>query len=188
MSLASTITKPTGQVLDPTAILQALGIRQNMRLADFGCGHGHFVFPAARLVGERGSVFAIDLQHELLEAVDHEAKDKGLMNVRPVWADLEVVGSTKIPDAVVDMVFLINNHVDSTAQSKMFGEAVRILKPGGKCVVIDWLDGNTIPFAPAVAERVAKTDSIKNAHRAGLVLFDEFRPGRYHYGLRFAKP
>lgn len=177
----------TQQTFDPLAILKSVGVGPTTRVADFGCGHGHFVFPAAKLVGERGSVFAIDLQHELLLAIESRAKTEGLMNIKTIWADLEKIGSTKIPDESVDIVLLVNNHIDSMAQQKMLREAVRIAKSGGAILIIDWLGGNTIPLAPAVTERVAKEAAIVNAQGAGLFFVDEFSPSRYHYGLIFHK-
>lgn len=189
MTAAQTIAPPTHTAisLDPLDVLHAVGVSAGMRVADFGCGHGHFVFPAAKLVGERGSVFAIDLQSDLVHAIASRAQTEGLMQVKPIWADLEQRGSTHLPDGVVDMVLIINNHINAEAQQKMLREAVRILKSGGECVVIDWLTSNAVPFAPAIVERVEKNAAIINAHTAGLQVVDEFRPSRYHYGLRFKK-
>ncbi len=181
------ITPNNGTVLDPLNVLKACGVHTGMRIADFGCGHGHFVIPAAKLVGNRGSVYAIDLQHELVKTIESNAKSASLINIEPIWADLEVLGATKIPNNVLDVVLLINNHVDAAVQRKMLREAVRVLRQGGQIFLFDWLDGNTVPFAPAITERVPKETAIANAQALGLRLVDEFRPSRYHYGLRLQK-
>lgn len=181
------MTANTGKVLDPLEILKACGVHPGMRIADFGCGHGHFVYPAAKLVGDRGSVYAVDVQHDLLHTVESQAKSMGLLNIESVWADLEVLGATKIPNNLLDIVLLVNNHIGNEVQQKMLREAVRILRPGGYVLLIDWLSGNTVPFAPAISERVAKEDSLAHAHALGMRFIDEFRPSRYHYGLRLQK-
>lgn len=181
------VTPLTGKVLDPLLVLKACGIHPGMRVADFGCGHGHFVIPAAELVGARGSVYAVDLQHELLKTIESQAKSAGLLNIEPIWADLEVLGATKIPNNLLDVVLFMNNHVDAEVQRKMLREAVRVLRQGGHVYLVDWLDGNTVPFAPAISERVPKETSIANAQTLGLHVVDEFRPSRYHYGLRLQK-
>lgn len=182
-----TITASTGKVIDPLAVLQACGLHPGMRVADFGCGHGHFSIPAAHIVGQRGSVYAIDLQHDLLKTVESFAKSESLANVEPVWADLEELGSTKIPNGLMDAVLMISNHINSETQHNMMREAARVLKKGGHVYLVEWLGGNTVPFAPAIAERVSKEATIANAHNVGLSVVDEFRPGRYHYGLRLQK-
>jgi ubiquinone/menaquinone biosynthesis C-methylase UbiE len=181
------LTPHNGKIFDPLEVLKACGIHAGMRVADFGCGHGHFVYPTAELVGNRGSVYAVDLQHELLGAIENHAKTLGLLNIELVWADLEALGATKIPNNLLDVVLLVNNHIDSTVQQKMLREAVRVLRPGGQVLLIDWLDGNTIPFAPAISERVKKEISLANAQSLGMRFIDEFRPSRYHYGLRLQK-
>lgn len=183
----TSVTSLTGKVLDPLAVLQHVGVSSGMKIADFGCGHGHFIYPAAQLVGPRGSVYAVDLQHELLHALESQAKSQGIINVRTVWADLEKFSSTKIPNGIIDVVLLVNNHVDAATQAKFLREAVRILKRGGTVVLIDWLGGNTVPFAPAIVEQVSKETALVQAAALGLTLVDEFRPGRYHYGLRLQK-
>lgn len=181
------VTANNGKIFDPLQVLKACGIHAGMRIADFGSGHGHFVIPAAELVGSRGSVYAVDLQHELLQTIESQAKSSGLLNIEPVWADLEVLGATKIPNNLLDVVLLMNNHVDGIVQQKMLREAVRVLRSGGFVYLVDWLDGNTVPFAPAISQRVSKETSLANAQSLGMKFVDEFRPSRYHYGLRLQK-
>lgn len=181
------VTAHNGKIFDPLQVLKACGVHAGMRIADFGSGHGHFAIPAAELVGSRGSVYAVDLQHELLHSIESQAKSLGLLNIETVWADLEVLGSTKIPNSLLDVVLLVNNHIDGAVQQKMLREAVRILRHGGFVYLVDWLGGNTVPFAPAIAQRVSKETSIANAQSLGMKFIDEFRPSRYHYGLRLQK-
>jgi ubiquinone/menaquinone biosynthesis C-methylase UbiE len=171
----------------PLEVLKALGIKEKDRVADFGAGTGHFTFAAAQIVGEKGLVYAIEMQESLVTAITHEAQSHSLHNVHAVHADASVVGATKIPPHVLDVVLLINNHVSKKIQHDMLKEAVRITKSMGEIVVIDWLGGATVPFAPAITDRVSKADTIQNAQHEGLYVVDEFRPGRYHYGLRFRK-
>ncbi|MCX6780637.1 MAG: class I SAM-dependent methyltransferase [Candidatus Magasanikbacteria bacterium] len=180
-------TPHTGAVLDPISVLKSCGIRAGMRIADFGSGRGHFALPAAKMVGPRGSVYAVDLQKELVHALDSQAKFSGLENVSSVWADLEEYNTTKIPSNLLDVVLLISNHVSAEAQMKMMREAGRVLKKGALLIIVDWLPGNTIPFPQKSLTRIPKEVAIANAQTVGFQFVDEFRPGRYHYGLRFQK-
>ncbi len=184
--LSQKLITPLGRTsLDPRAILKHCGIRGGQHVADFGCGHGHFTLAASSLVGPRGKVFAVDIQSELLFAVQNEAAAHGHFNVHTIHADLEKFGSTKIVNHSVDMVLVANNHIDAHTLSKFFSEAVRVLKRGSTLVVLDWLPGNTVPYAPAIDDQVSRETAISLATGMGLHVIDEFRAGRYHYGVRF---
>ncbi len=183
-----TFTPIGGKVLDPQRILRAVGVSRGMSVGDFGCGHnGHFVFPAARLVGTDGYVHAVDIQSNVAQTIDSLAKSDGLTNIFSIVADAEKMGATKIPASTLDIVLLINNQVDAVAHNNMLREALRAVRAAGHIIVIDWLGGNTVPFAPAIEERVDKDVVLRSAQGLGLRFVDEFRPGRYHYGLRFQK-
>ena len=185
--LRQSLTVSAEKVLDPHDVLIGCGLQSGMHIADFGCGNGQFTIPAAHIVGARGSVRAIDLNADVLRGVDSQAKSDGLANVEIITADLENYGSTNIAEGILDAVLMISNHSNSEAQHNMMREASRILKKGGKIFLIEWLDGNTIPFAPAISARVSRETTIVNANSLGLTVVDEFRPGRYHDGLKLQK-
>ena len=54
--------------LHPSIASQYLEILPGMRIADFGCGSGHWTIILARAVGPSGKVFAVDVQETALEA------------------------------------------------------------------------------------------------------------------------
>ncbi|MCG8512085.1 MAG: class I SAM-dependent methyltransferase [Rhodospirillales bacterium] len=56
-------------------------VRTGMRAADFGCGFGHFALGMARLVGDAGRVYAIDLQKQMLAKTMKRARKQGLSHV-----------------------------------------------------------------------------------------------------------
>ena len=53
-------------------------IKPGMRVMDVGCGAGFAAVGLAEMVGEKGAVFAVDLQPEMLDMVKNRARDKGL--------------------------------------------------------------------------------------------------------------
>lgn len=177
----------SGQVIKPTEVVGSLALQPGMRAADFGCGHGHFTYAAARAVGATGVIYAVDLDKELVEAIGSEARSEGLPQIKPVWADLEIVGASKISDNSLDMVFILNSRITAETQYKIFAEAARVLRAGGQLAIIDWLEGGTVPHSEAVPLRVSKERTLANAAAQHFNLVDEFRPGQYHYGLKFAK-
>jgi ubiquinone/menaquinone biosynthesis C-methylase UbiE len=172
-----------GELLKPREILEAAGLTEGMTAADMGCGtQGHFVFAAARIVGERGKVYGVDILKSALSGVESQAKLQNAKNVETVWSDIEVYGATKIADASLDMVMLINN----LPKEAMLREATRLIKPGGRLLVVDWKSA-AAPFGPPSKDRVSP-ETIKNiAANFGLKLEKEWSAGEYHFALTFFK-
>ena len=177
----------TAQLLDPAKILQEGGIKQGETAADFGCGAiGHFVFPAARMVGATGKVYAIDIQKGVLSAIESRARLENLGNVEPLWADMERPGGVRVPDATFDLSLVINNLFMVKASDLMAEEVRRTTKVGGRLVVIDWAQTAT-PVGPAVQERVPPSLAKDLFVKHGFTLDHEFIPGSYHWGLVFKR-
>ncbi len=66
------------QFIKPETILKQIGLQGGMQVADLGCGAGYFALPAARLVGSRGKVYAVDVQKSALAQVRKEAQSQGM--------------------------------------------------------------------------------------------------------------
>lgn len=172
--------------IKPIEALESMGLAQGMIIADLGCGGGYMTLPSATIVGKGGHVFAVDIQKPVLADIESKAKLDGLDNITTVWADLEVVGSTKIQDNYCDIALLANTMYQSTQPIKMLEEAKRIIKPEGKIVVIDWTKSD-IPFGPDVNKRIAKTTIFELASRLSLKTAGEFEVGKFHFGLWLTK-
>jgi ubiquinone/menaquinone biosynthesis C-methylase UbiE len=127
--------------LDTQRIVSSLGVVQGQHVADFGCGSGFFTVAFARAVGPTGRVTALDVMQEPLDAVAARAEAEGLANIVPVRANLEVPGNTKLADQSQDLVLLANVLFQSSQREAILQEAVRVLRPGGRIVVIDWRQG-----------------------------------------------
>ena len=174
-------------MLDPNVILQKAGVREKMLVADLGCGAvGHFVFPAARLVGANGKVYAVDVQKTVLENIEKRADLENFKNITAVWSDLERYGAAQIESGSLDMAFLINTLFQNKDRAMVLKEATRLLKVGGKLVVVDWLLTNA-PFGPPLEGRVDPFWVEKEVDKIGLRLAQKFSAGKYHYGLVFEK-
>jgi len=62
------------------------GIREGMTLVDYNCGPGRYTTRFAKLVGEKGKVYAIDIHEIALEIVREKMVKLGLDNVEPILA------------------------------------------------------------------------------------------------------
>lgn len=168
-------------------ILGRLGVTTGSQVADLGCGGaGHFIIPAAKLVGHKTNVFAVDIQKPVLASVSSIGRLEGISNIKTVWADLETLGSTNIPEGSLDYGMIINMLFQSKQHKEILQEAIRLVKSDGKIMIIDWMKGHS-KLGPKEQSRVDPEKIKKIAKDLKLNLIDEFEAGTYHFGLIFIK-
>ncbi|MFA5358274.1 MAG: methyltransferase domain-containing protein [Patescibacteria group bacterium] len=175
------------QFIKSEKVLQEIGVKPGDRIADMGCGAlGYFTFAAAKVVGKNGLIYAIDVRQIVLEGIRNRARIDGLTNIETIWANLEIIKSTGIADVSVDLSFLFNVLFQNKKREEILTEAIRILRPGGRLAVIDWL-GEKNPFGPQVDALVNKQGILQFCKKFSLTLEKEFNPSSYHFGLLFIK-
>lgn len=158
-----------------------------MRVADLGCGRtGHFVFPVSHLVEDTGVVYAVDVMKDILESIKSRVRSGGYGNVQTIWSDVELLGKTPIPSESLDVCFITNVLFQVKDKNSTLSEAVRLLKKGGKLVVVDWAK-NLGPLGPQAEKKVPVETVIDLGLKAGLQKFDSFPAGDYHYCLVMIK-
>lgn len=172
----------SGGFLNQDQIIAQLGIKRGMIIADMGCGAGYFTIPMAKLLDNTGQVYAIDVLTTAIESVTSQAKLYGLLNVFKIRANVEVVGGTGIVNGRVDLALMVNLLFQCQDRDSVFEEAKRILAPGGKIAVIDWIPNSATPgpsFERCISEEEAKRVAMKN----GLKVVQSLRTGETHYGF-----
>ena len=109
-------------------VLTEIGIEENQRVLDFGCGAGAYAIPAAKLVGENGKVYALDKDAGALEKLKESIRKEGLGNVETILSsDLKIGLEGELVDVVLlyDVIHLIED------RARLFAEIYRILKQDG---------------------------------------------------------
>lgn len=174
-------------MLDPEFILGKLELAPGQRLADLGCGRtGHFIFQAARRVGDEGLVYAVDIMKDILESIQSRVRTEGFDNIHTVWSDIERLGYTPIPEASLDVAFFVNVLSHVTDQKAALQEAARLLKPEGRLMIIDWAK----PLGPLGPDSTKRLTTYKVSQIAGVTGYaplDEFAAGPYHFGVILKK-
>lgn len=177
----------TSILLDASAVLAKSGVRGGSVLIDMGCGtNGHFVIPAAKLVGPAGKVYAVDILKSVLAGVESRAKLEGATSIETVWGNCEMWKGVKLPDNVADVVLVINNLYQAKDRQIFLREASRLTKVGGKVVVIDWKTVAS-PLGPPAESRVSPEAVRVDAAAVGLQLVEAWEPAPYFWGLIFTR-
>jgi ubiquinone/menaquinone biosynthesis C-methylase UbiE len=168
----------------PEETLRKLGLTSACTdVLDMGCGYGTFTVPAARMA--TGTVFAIDIEDEMVEATSRAASDAGLSNVVVKRSDFIADGSG-LGDASVDYVMLFNI-LHAEDPHILLDEARRVLSPGGILGVMHWNHDPSTPRGPSMSIRPRPEQILGWAEEAG---FRSIPPGwidlpPYHYGFAF---
>lgn len=175
-------------ILNPFKILERLNIRRGSWVADLGCGStGHFVFPAAQMIGADGKVFAVDIRKIALQAVEKAAKHEHFWNIEIVWSDIEVLGAARIPDASLDLTLVVDNLYLADNRDGLIQEAWRLTKPGGTLLCIEWMPGRTL-LGPPDDRRLPQGEADRWWQRHGWLPLEAFEAGRFHYALAYQRP
>jgi len=177
---------PQGDFLDTNRFIDTLDIRPGMKVADFGCGTGHFTILLGQKVGKDGKILAVDVQEAPLESVRARAVAAGLANIETLRSDLEVLGGTGIPDGSQDAVLMANVLFQSSKKAEVIRESKRILKSGGRLILVEWGKGSG-GFGPPDSMRTSQEDMQRLVTGEGLLFERTGDGGGYHYVLIFRK-
>jgi len=168
-------------------LIRQLGICSGAKVADLGCGTtGYFAFQAAQEIGETGIVYAVDILKLILRNIENRAKMLGLNNIKTIWSNLEDYGATEVHDGSVDYAFLISVLFQNKKPETILRESARIMRRGGRLLVVDWKRGR-FPFGPPAEMKIAQEKVRELALGAGLKEIKEISAGKFHYGIIFEK-
>jgi len=177
----------TDRFMSPMEILKNLGLEEGMQVADLGCGAGYFSIPAAKIVKEKGRVYAIDCLESALEAVRSKASIEDVEDVISlIRGNLEINGGTGITEDSINFVILKNVLSQSKKHKEILEETFRILLSGGRLLLIEW-EPSKMPFGPETVNRINKEELIKLVIDVGFSMLNEFEADKYHYGIIFKK-
>jgi ubiquinone/menaquinone biosynthesis C-methylase UbiE len=114
--------------------IQQFGLKEGMTVVDYGCGPGRYSVRFAKIVGERGKVYAVDIHELALEYVARRAEKMQLSNVIPVLASDY---KSPVPGGAADMAFALDMFFGVKDPAALLAELHRIIKPQGVLILDD---------------------------------------------------
>ena len=144
---------------------------------DLGCGSGAFTTFVARVVGEQGKVYAVDIQPAMLRQLERKLakpENQDIINI-----ELRQAGAYDLPfeDGTIDLVYMVAVFQEIPDRGKALREVSRVLKTGGILAITEFLPDPDYPL---------RSTTIKICQREGFVL-DKSSGNLWNYTVRFKK-
>ena len=155
---------------DCRLLLEALQIQPGQTICDLGCGNGFYTLELARRVGPEGTVYAVDIQPQMLRLLVTRARQEKIFNIKPV---LGTFIDPRLPKGEVDLVFCVDVYHEFSHPEKMLKRIRESLSDGGQIVLAEFRgEDATVPIKPL--HKMTKAQVKKELEPNGFVLQREF--------------
>ena len=166
----------------PQDVITALDLKEGEVIADVGAGSGYFSLRFAHYVGERGRVYAVDINPDMIRHLNRRIRDLNLRNVVTILAEPD---DPLLPDGSIDRFFLCDTWHHIERQTGYLALIKRMLRPGGQVVMVDF-HKKELPIGPPVEMKIAREDLLRQMEANGFRLVREWTFLPYQYFLVFA--
>ena len=122
--------QPPGQVMD------IIGAAPGMTIAEIGAGRGRYVVHLADRVGEKGKIYAEDIDADALRHCGDRCRRNGFANVETILGD---DADPKFPPRALDLVFVISSYHHFSDPVALMRKARLGLKPTGRLAIAEWV-------------------------------------------------
>ena len=172
--------------INPEEVISQMDLRPGNKVADFGCGTGYFTFPLAKKLKEGGTVYALDVLKEKLEAIESQAKILNLTNIITKRVNVEREKGSRFEDGELDWVVIKDMLFQNKNKGAIIEEAKRVLKPEGKLLIVEW-GSDDFSVGPEKELRISKESLLNLVNESQLAVIKEVQAGNFHYGLILSK-
>jgi SAM-dependent methyltransferase len=162
----------------PEEVLAVLGLREGDVVADLGAGSGFYTRRMARLVAPSGSVYAVDIQPEMLEILGRSIEEEGLDNVVPVLGEAD---DARLPEGTVDWILLVDVYHEFGNPEAMLRSMRASLAEGGRIALLEYRVEDGTGDHILADHRMSVRQVMLEWEPAGfeLVELHEFLPGQH---------
>jgi predicted methyltransferase len=182
LSAASDVDPTRDSWQRPAYVMDELGIAAGSSVADVGAGDGYFTMHLADRVGDKGAVYAVDINSRVLATIDSRAAVRGYKQVITIQG---VNDDPRLPEASLDAILIVNAYHEMVEFDAMLRAMYRALKPGGRLAVID---ANAAPGLPRtqyqkdhhIPQTLVSEDAVRNGFKFRNT-GEEFRNHDWHF-------
>lgn len=165
------------KIQPPEQLIQRNGIKEGMTVLDLGCGSGAFTTFVARAAGEKGKVYALDIQANMLKQLENKLTKPENQDIKNIKLIQSSAYELPFDDNYLDAVYMVAVLQEIPDRSRALQQVKRVLKPGGVLAVTELFPDPDYPW---------KSTTIKLGTRAGFVT-DEVSGNLWNYTIRFKK-
>ncbi len=169
---------------DTEEIMDRLHLGAGDIVADIGDGSGYFTIPFASRVGDKGLVFAEEIQIEMINYISRKVEKLKLKNIRVIFGKPD---NPSLLDNFFNLVFLANTYHELGKPFLMLENIKKDLRFSGRLAIIDWDPAKQSPFGPPIEVKVSENTIINEVERAGFELIEKHNFMPYHYFLVFKR-
>ena len=167
----------------PSQMREQLHVKPGMAVCDMGCGNGYHTLPLAEMVGEKGKVYAVDVQPQMIEMLKQNIKNKGLKNIVPINGEYH---DPKLPPNTCDMILLVDVYHEFSHPVQMLAGMRAALKPDGQIVLVEFrAEDDGVPIKPE--HKMTKAQINKEMNANGLKLVREYDGLPWQHLMFFGK-
>lgn len=146
-------------------LLKNMNIRSTDVIADIGAGSGYHVFKMAPKAN-KGTIYAVDIQDEMLDALRAKKEAKKIDNVTIVKGSEK---SVNLPENSVDKVLMVDVYHEFNYPKEMISSIKKALKPNGKVFLIEYRgEDRTVPIKEL--HKMTENQAVKEMNAVGLTL------------------
>jgi FkbM family methyltransferase len=130
------LDRPTREKEERTdLLLQNLPIKTGDKVADIGAGTGYFSLPMARMVGDEGTVYAVDIQPEMLAIIEDRASTQGITNIERVLATEK---SPALAANSINLALFVDMYHEFEWPQEVMSAVYASMVSGGKVVLVEY--------------------------------------------------
>jgi len=148
----------------PEKLMDAIGLKEGMTIADIGAGRGRMTVFFSLRVGETGRVYANDIDKDVLTYLEHRCQSNNMTNVRTF---IGRVDNPMLPAGEVDIAFMVSTYHHLEKPVEMMRNTVPCLKKDGVLVIVE---RDPVKTGQASNESTTREKLTKQANEAGFEL------------------
>jgi ubiquinone/menaquinone biosynthesis C-methylase UbiE len=137
----------------PDRVMDVIGVRPGMTVAEIGAGRGRYTVQLAVRVGRSGKVYAEDIDATALAYMRQRCRRWGLENVEVVQGD---ANDPKLPAGQLDMIWIVSSYHHFDDPVALLRKARSALKPDGRLAIGEWISINEIGRHGTTSENIIK--------------------------------